>query len=65
MTKSFLSLSTCRLRTDEDIPPVTLPPSSGDMLIPNDMLLQTCSTYEVLISHTLHLIAKGVVKTLV
>ena len=36
------------LRTDEDIPPVSLPPSSEDMLVPNDILLQTCSVYEVL-----------------
>ena len=28
------------LRTDEDIPEVVLPPSSEDMLIPNELLLQ-------------------------
>ena len=36
------------LQTDEDIPELQLPPTSQDLLIPDQYLLKTCSVYEVL-----------------
>ncbi len=36
------------LREDEEIPPIALPDSSEDLLVPNDHLLKVFSVYEVL-----------------